>query len=111
MHSVQLSGPRGAEWIAVVPSTRRERRLGLLGRPRLASGEALLLLGCRSVHTVGMRVPITVAFLNNHFVVLQVMRVPAGRVLAPRRGGRHILECAIGADVRVGDTLKSTGGR
>ena len=41
-----------------------ERFRGLLARPRLEAGEGLLLLECRSVHTVGMTYSIDVAFLD-----------------------------------------------
>ena len=49
------------------------RLFGLLGRRPLAAGEALWLAPCSSVHTVGMRYPIDVVFLDR-----------AGRVLATR---------------------------
>lgn len=41
-----------------------ERMRGLLGRPRLGDGEALLLEPCRSVHCVGMRYPLDLAYLD-----------------------------------------------
>lgn len=40
------------------------RLRGLLARPRLRRGEGLLLLDCRSVHTLGMAYAIDVAFLD-----------------------------------------------
>jgi len=49
------------------------RLFGLLGRRPLAMGEALWLEPCSSVHTLGMRYPIDVVFLDG-----------AGRVLARR---------------------------
>jgi uncharacterized membrane protein (UPF0127 family) len=87
------------------------RARGLLGRPRLAEDEGLLLRPCRAVHTWGMRYPIDVAFLD-----------PGGTVLASypslapsRRTRRHsnadcALELPAGAlarsAVRVGDRLR-----
>ena len=64
----------------------------------------MFLERCRSVHTVGMTSPITVAFLDASWQVVRVDRLPARR-LARARGARHVLECHIGADVRVGDLL------
>lgn len=41
-----------------------ERMRGLLGRPRLAENEALLLDPCRSVHCMGMIYPLDLAYLD-----------------------------------------------
>lgn len=65
---------------------------------------AMLFERCRSVHTFGMRAPITVAFLDRSWRVIRVVRASSGRVLLCRRA-RHVLECHVGADVRVGDVL------
>ena len=82
---------------------------GLLGRSRLASDRALLLERTRSVHTFGMRFPITVALLDRELVVRSVRPVRPGRLLLPRLGTRHVLECAPGADLRPGDRLRTVG--
>ena len=47
-----------------VALTRRERRNGLLGRDSLDAGAAMLIAPCFSVHTVAMRFPIDVAFID-----------------------------------------------
>lgn len=64
----------------------------------------MLLERCRSVHTIGMAFPITAAFLDASLRVIRVDRTPVGRIVFCRRA-RHVLECHIGADVRVGDQL------
>ena len=103
MRRIEMRGPRNGAWAVDVPRTRRERVRGLRRRdPRLDEG--LLLERCRSVHTRGMRVPITVAFLDAVWRVIRVERAPAGRVLFCRRA-RHTFECHVGADLRVGDVL------
>jgi hypothetical protein len=79
---------------------------GLLGRDRLERNEALLLPGAGSVHTFGMRFPVTVARLDSTFAVLDVRVVPPRRLLLPHRGARHVLECAAGVDLREGDHLR-----
>ena len=91
-------------WSAERPGTRRERRRGWLSRDRIEPWDALLLERCRSVHTFGMRVPITVVFLDSSWRVIRVVRASRGRLLFCRRA-RRVLECHIGAAVRVGDHL------
>jgi uncharacterized membrane protein (UPF0127 family) len=48
------------------------RARGLLGRSRLEEGEGLLLTGCPAIHTVGMRFPIDVAFLDEDGVIMAI---------------------------------------
>ena len=78
------------------PGATAERMRGLLGRSGLAPDEALLLPDCRSVHTVGMRFAIRVAFLDAGPACARRARratrpaarsAPAGRV-GPRAPGR-----------------------
>ena len=96
---------RGVRLRLEVPETRRQRMRGLLGRTALEPGCGLLLGGARSVHTVGMRFPILVAFLDRDLTVLGARTVPPGRVVRPRARARHVLELAAGTDLRVGDRI------
>ncbi len=57
-----------------------ERFRGLLGRPAPGPGEAVLFRRCRAVHTIGMRYPIDLVFLDGQDQVVGL--VPA---LAPFR--------------------------
>ncbi len=109
MRTVWIVGPRGLRLTALVPTTHRERARGLLGRADLGADEALLLDHARSIHTFGMRFTISVVLLDTRYVVRAVRRIPPNRVLLPRLGVRHLLECAEGADVRAGDRLAVTG--
>jgi hypothetical protein len=98
---------------AAIPRTHRERTRGLRGRDRLAPDEALLIERCWSVHTFGMRVPITVVFLDRSWRVIRVVRASSGRLLFCWHA-RHVLESHIAADVRIGDVLSlraAPGGR
>lgn len=104
-----LCAPRNAILRTMVPETRRERMGGLLGRPPLGADVALLLERTRSVHTFGMRFPISAAMLDRDLVVRSVRRMPPGRFLLPRPGVRHVLECAESADLRPGDRLRIVG--
>ncbi|MFW6387319.1 MAG: DUF192 domain-containing protein [Thermodesulfobacteriota bacterium] len=52
-----------------------ERMRGLLGHPPPHPGEGLLLQPCTSVHTLFMRYPVDVVYLDQNYQVLKV--VPA----------------------------------
>ena len=43
-----------------------ERATGLLTGPRLRAGHGLWILRCRAIHTIGMRYPIAVFFLDDY---------------------------------------------
>jgi len=110
MRMIAVHTPRGQALETSIPESHRERARGLLTRTRLDPGEALLNEQSRSVHTFGMRFPITVAFVDRAWRVIRVVRSLPGHVLfCPR--ARHILECHIGADIRVGDVLTRRGAR
>ena len=106
MRRTILVGPR-ARWVTDVPETHRERMRGLLGRKGLPHGRAMLLERTRSVHTIGMRFEVSVAFLDRELNVLAVKRVPPGRVLRPRLRARHAFECRADAEIRAGDRLRT----
>jgi uncharacterized membrane protein (UPF0127 family) len=46
-----------------------ERMRGLLWRPPLLAGEALIIDRCGSVHTCGMKYPLDLAFLDRQWVI------------------------------------------
>lgn len=79
------------------------RLVGLIGAPELPAGEALVLEGCRAVHTCFMRFPIDVAFLDGEGKVLAVLfALPPYRFTLPVRGARRAVELPAG-------TLASSG--
>jgi uncharacterized membrane protein (UPF0127 family) len=78
-----------------VADTRRARTRGLLGRDGIDG--ALLLRPARSVHTLGMRFPIDVAFLDDELVVLRTVTMPPWRVGRPVWHARAVLEAERGA--------------
>ena len=84
------------------------RAKGLLGRTGYDG--AMVLRRTRSVHTVGMRFPIDVAFCDRDLVVRDVARVPPMRLAMPRRHCRTVIEAEAGAferwGLRVGDRLE-----
>ncbi|MCE9622419.1 MAG: DUF192 domain-containing protein [Actinomycetia bacterium] len=76
------------------------RARGLLGRDGI--GGALVLAPCRSVHTIGMRFAIDVAYLDEQGVVLKIARMRRNRVGLPVWKARSIVEAEAGAFDRWG---------
>jgi uncharacterized membrane protein (UPF0127 family) len=91
-----------------VAAHRRARRKGLLGRDGIEG--ALLLAPARSVHSIGMRFPIDVAWLDGDLTVLRTVRLDRNRVSRPVLRARSVLEAEAGAFARwglhVGDQLE-----
>ena len=82
-------------------STRAARRRGLLGRDSLEG--VLVLRPCRQVHTLGMRFPIDVVFVDRRWVVVQVKpNLAPGRLPMPVWGAWGVLELAAGRIAKIG---------
>ena len=85
--------------VATAPGARL---LGLAGL-RTPPAAGLLLPRCRTVHTVGMRFPLTLVWLDAGDRVVRVDReVPPGRMRSCRRA-RKVLELPAGLRVRLLD--------
>ncbi|CAN5661400.1 DUF192 domain-containing protein [soil metagenome] len=93
---------------AEVATDGADRRRGLLGRDDIEG--ALVIESCRWVHTVGMRFPIDVAYVDSEGVVLKTARMGRHRIGWPVRGGDWVIEAQAGAfarwDLHVGDTIE-----
>ncbi len=86
-----------------------ERVRGLLGRPRLRAGEALLLEPCGAVHTFGMGYALDLAFLDRDGRICKMAYgVGPGRFAASFRA-RATLELAAGtlaaSGLKLGDAI------
>jgi len=79
-----------------------DRMRGLLGRPPLARDEALLIERCASVHTLGMRYALDVAFLDAEGRVVKLSRGLKPLRFAAAAGARDALELAAGAAETLG---------
>ena len=94
-----------------IAESRRDRRRGLLGRDGIDG--AILLRPARSVHTVGMRFPIDVAFCDTDLRVVRVVRMPRHRVSRLVWRSRAVIEAEAGAfdrwKLRPGDELEVKG--
>lgn len=102
---------RGEEVLAPleVASDPAARLKGLLGRDGIDG--ALLLPSCRSVHTLGMRFPIDVAFLDRRGrVVALVTPMRRWRLGRARWRAHQVVEAEAGAFARwslaLGDVLE-----
>jgi uncharacterized membrane protein (UPF0127 family) len=91
-----------------VADTRPTRRKGLLGRDGVEG--AMLLTPARSVHSLGMRFPLDVAWCDRELVVVRVARLGRHRMTRPVARAHSVLEAEAGSFARwnltVGDHLE-----
>ena len=57
---------------ALIADTSKTRKTGLLRHERLEPGEGLWITPCEGVHTVGMKFPIDVLFLDKRRKVVKI---------------------------------------
>ena len=93
-----------------VAETFWPRLFGLLGS-KLDTGKALLIKSCSSIHTVGLKYPIDVLFLDakNRIVSIRENLCP-NRAAKAESGATSVLELPPGAvklqEINVGDQLE-----
>lgn len=96
---------------AEVVTGRRDKGRGLLGRNGIDG--ALVLDGCRWIHTFGMRFDIDVAYLDSSGVVIKTAKMHRHRMGAPMHAARLVIEAEAGAfsrwGLRVGDHIEVRG--
>lgn len=80
-----------------VASGLRARLLGLAFLDRAEAGAGLLIPGCASVHTFGMRFPLDLVFLDPANGALAVRFDVPPRRLVWHRGAAAVLELPVGA--------------
>jgi uncharacterized membrane protein (UPF0127 family) len=89
--------------------SRAERRRGLLGRPRLESGAALVLTPCFAVHTAWMQFAIDVVFVNRQGVAVRIVRSLSPWRIAIATSANAVIELPAGSvarcDLRTGDRV------
>lgn len=101
---------RGDEVLASLEQAngRRARRRGLIGRSELSG--ALHIEPARAVHTIGVKFPIDVAFLDGDGVVIDMVTMKPYRLGRPRLASRSVIEAQAGAFgrwvLRTGDRLE-----
>ena len=91
-----------------VASGSKARRHGLLKRDHFEG--ALVLKPCRWVHTIGMRFPLDVAFVDREGVVIKTIRMGRHRLGWPVSNAAWVIEAEAGAferwDLSIGDVVE-----
>lgn len=81
----------------VILATRlTDRMRGLLFRPPLHNGQAMLILPCSSVHTFGMRYAIDLIFLNKNWRIRKLVHMLKPCRIAWAPGAHMVVEMAAG---------------
>ncbi len=98
---MKLVLPHRAEVLAhqvVMATSVWQRLVGLLGQTSWPPDRAMVFAGCNSIHTVGLRFPIDVIFMDRNWkgVALRPAVVP-GRLIPPIRGAWGTIEMAEGS--------------
>ena len=93
---------------AEVADTRAARRRGLLGRDHLDG--ALVIERCRWIHTIGMKFPLDVAYLDDDGVVVKTLHMNRFRLGVPVWRASWVIEAEGGAfgrwGLHVGDEVE-----
>ncbi|HEV3226418.1 MAG TPA: DUF192 domain-containing protein [Acidimicrobiales bacterium] len=92
-------------------ATNRARARGLLGRD--GCDGAMLLQPAKSVHTLGMRFAIDVAFVDRDMVVIRTVTMRRWRIGRPAWKAAAVIEAEAGTfahwNLKVGDQLEIKG--
>lgn len=96
---------------AEVALSRRQRRTGLIGRREFEG--ALVLPRCNWVHTIGVKFPIDVAFLDADDTVIKVTSMHRMQIGARVSHATTVIEARQGSfdrwNLRVGDCIDIRG--
>lgn len=88
------------------------RLKGLLGRTELLQGEGLIIKPCNSVHTIGMKFPIDVAFVDkNHIVNHIIIKMNSGKFSPIIKKAAYVIEARAGTfegRLDIGDKVNIT---
>ena len=95
---------------AIMGDTFWRRLIGLMGKAELEDNSGIILTPCNSVHTMFMRFPIDVIFLNNKLEVLLIKQNLRPWSISPIvAGAKYVLEVNVGKTLEsrteVGDTI------
>ena len=96
-----MSAGSGTLSLCITESTL-ERMRGLLGRAPLGPGEAMVIDACNMVHTVGMRYPIDVVFVDRAGTILRICEAVPPLRMRVCFGARQVIELAGGEAARHG---------
>lgn len=85
-----------------VASSILARTIGLMLTPSLAPGEGMWLTPCKSVHTLFMRYPIDILYVDPHGTVLDRKTMSTWRMSPWRSQSHGVLELPAGTAERTG---------
>ncbi|MBW8183144.1 DUF192 domain-containing protein [Shewanella nanhaiensis] len=110
MKKTRLSTHKGSHiehiYLANTPWLRLR---GLLGRKQLTTEQGMLISPCNSVHTMGMRYPLDIVYLNSKNKVLKITSNLAPWRSSACRGATQVLELSAGnsknKNIKQGDTI------
>ncbi len=95
---------------ADLADTSRKRRTGLLKHSSLEAGEGLWIAPCEAVHTVGMKFPIDVVFLDRKRRILKIRPSMVQWRLTACLRAHSVLELRAGTcegtETKAGDQLE-----
>lgn len=93
-----------------IADTSAKRRMGLLKHSKLEPGEGLWIAPCEAVHTIGMKFPIDVLFLDKKRKVLKIKNEMRRSRMAACLRAHSVLELPSGTaaamETVVGDQLE-----
>jgi len=82
-----------------------QRFVGLLATPVLNKNEGLLLSPCNSVHTIGMRYPLDLIFMDREGRVVKCVKDLVPFRTASAKLAHYTLELPVGTITRAGVTI------
>lgn len=88
-----------------------KRMKGLLGIETLEEGRALWLKPCRGIHTIGMKFPIDVIFLDKRYEVVAIRKnLAPNRITRLYLSAASVIELPAGklseTNIEVGDVIE-----
>jgi uncharacterized membrane protein (UPF0127 family) len=99
---IGAEGARRALGRAQVAKSYWSRLLGLMGKRELPDGEGMLIDPCSSVHTLFMRFPLDVVFLDREDRITHIAANLRPYRMAMAKGGKKALELAAGTAADAG---------
>ena len=86
-----------------IANTWIKRLVGLLPEKKLTAGDGLWIQPCNSIHTIGMRFPIDVVFLDeNHRIKKLGKSIKPYRFCSSLKGTKSVLELPVGSILSAG---------
>jgi uncharacterized protein len=95
---------------AMRTSNTIERMRGLLGRQQLTANDALIITPCSSVHTIGMRYPIDLIYLDDTWEIKKIVTDLSPWRASWALGAKMVIETMSGIiaemDLTIGNKLR-----